>query len=70
MQNLRDSLFVLVGRQDRLHQNSGHRVPRRVQRGRNLLLFGRRPMLAVHSRLNMRGGRRDEHLHQNGEHRV
>ena len=69
--HLYDMLIIMRRRcENRLHNNVGHRVPTRVHRRHHVLLDGLRPMLAVHSGLNMRGGRRDEHLYQNGEHRV
>ena len=56
--------------ENHLHSNVQHRLPTRVRRRHHVLLDGLRPMLTLHSGLNMRGGRRDEHLYQNGEHRV
>ena len=48
-----------------IHDNCGS-----VRHGLHILRFGCHPVLAVHSRFNMWGGRRDKHLHQKGEHRV
>ena len=74
MRDLRSGLFLLGGRQDLLRQNVGHRVPRRVRSGFNVLDRGNRPLHNVsHVRREQvlhRSVHHDNHLDVRGPRRV